>query len=152
VKRLWNVELPFLLRLTLNCKCEKAFFATFPFLLNSYWATTCGTRTTVKDRHIHLISMRSEVRKKFLVDNRQSMSPPSGSLIYITLYFAHDFLHRILSFIGLALCLSIMLMTSVLFAAIAMGMAIVMYKYIEYCGWVYFMSFILTRSFQSWRH
>lgn len=41
---------------------------------------------------------------------------------------------RTLSFIGLALCLSIMLMTSVLFAAIAMGMALAMYKYIEYCG------------------
>ncbi|XP_070491619.1 solute carrier family 12 member 4 isoform X4 [Chironomus tepperi] len=44
------------------------------------------------------------------------------------------FYHWILSFIGLTLCLCIMLMTSVLFAAIAMGMAVIMYKYIEYCG------------------
>lgn len=53
------------------------------------------------------------------------------SFIHLLLIFL---LYRILSFIGLALCLSIMLMTSVLFAAIAMGMALAMYKYIEYCG------------------
>lgn len=63
--------------------------------------------------------------------NEKSL-PTSGSLIYV--FSSLLFPLRILSFIGLALCLSIMLMTSVLFAAIAMGMAIVMYKYIEYCG------------------
>lgn len=52
----------------------------------------------------------------------------------INLHLLLFLFHRILSFIGLALCLSIMLMTSVLFAAIAIGMAIIMYKYIEYCG------------------
>ncbi len=41
---------------------------------------------------------------------------------------------RALSFFGLALCIAIMFMTSVYFALIAMGMAICIYKYIEYRG------------------
>lgn len=44
------------------------------------------------------------------------------------------FYHWILSLIGLTLCISVMFMTSVLFALLAMGMAVVIYKYIEYRG------------------
>ncbi|XP_063696209.1 solute carrier family 12 member 7 isoform X4 [Culicoides brevitarsis] len=44
------------------------------------------------------------------------------------------FYHWILSLIGLTLCISVMFMTSVLFALLAMGMALVIYKYIEYRG------------------
>lgn len=42
--------------------------------------------------------------------------------------------HWSLSLIGLVLCIMIMFMSSVYFALIAMGMAIVIYKYIEYRG------------------
>ncbi|CAO1414154.1 unnamed protein product [Diamesa tonsa] len=42
--------------------------------------------------------------------------------------------HWTLSFFGLALCIAIMFMTSVTFALLAMGMAILIYKYIEYRG------------------
>lgn len=42
--------------------------------------------------------------------------------------------HWSLSLIGLTLCISVMFMTSWYFALIAMGMAIVIYKYIEYRG------------------
>lgn len=41
---------------------------------------------------------------------------------------------RCLSLIGLTLCISIMFMTSWYFALIAMGMAVLIYKYIEYRG------------------
>ncbi|XP_039954921.1 solute carrier family 12 member 6 isoform X1 [Bactrocera neohumeralis] len=44
------------------------------------------------------------------------------------------FYHWGLSLVGLTLCISIMFMTSWYFALIAMGMAIVIYKYIEYRG------------------
>ena len=44
------------------------------------------------------------------------------------------FYHWSLSLIGLVLCIMIMFMSSVYFALIAMGMAIVIYKYIEYRG------------------
>ncbi|XP_067626916.1 solute carrier family 12 member 4 isoform X4 [Eurosta solidaginis] len=44
------------------------------------------------------------------------------------------FYHWGLSLLGLTLCISIMFMTSWYFALIAMGMAIVIYKYIEYRG------------------
>ncbi|XP_055916660.1 solute carrier family 12 member 6 isoform X2 [Eupeodes corollae] len=44
------------------------------------------------------------------------------------------FYHWSLSLIGLTLCISVMFMTSWYFALIAMGMAIVIYKYIEYRG------------------
>ncbi|SPP73176.1 solute carrier family 12 member 6 isoform X2 [Drosophila guanche] len=44
------------------------------------------------------------------------------------------FYHWSLSLIGLTLCISVMIMTSWYFALIAMGMAIVIYKYIEYRG------------------
>jgi len=46
------------------------------------------------------------------------------------------FYHWSLSLIGLTLCISVMIMTSWYFALIAMGMAIIIYKYIEYRGWV----------------
>lgn len=52
------------------------------------------------------------------------------------------FYHWVLSLIGLTLCISVMFMTSVLFALIAMGMALVIYKYIEYRGYVY--NFLIT--------
>ncbi|XP_044741711.1 solute carrier family 12 member 7 isoform X2 [Chrysoperla carnea] len=42
--------------------------------------------------------------------------------------------HWVLSFLGLALCIAIMFMTSWYFALIAMVMAGLIYKYIEYCG------------------
>uniref|UniRef100_A0A6B2E4U6 Putative amino acid transporter n=1 Tax=Phlebotomus kandelakii TaxID=1109342 RepID=A0A6B2E4U6_9DIPT len=42
--------------------------------------------------------------------------------------------HWSLSLIGLALCVSVMFMTSWYFALIAMGMAVLIYKYIEYRG------------------
>uniref|UniRef100_A0A182WF93 SLC12A transporter C-terminal domain-containing protein n=1 Tax=Anopheles minimus TaxID=112268 RepID=A0A182WF93_9DIPT len=42
--------------------------------------------------------------------------------------------HWCLSLIGLTLCISIMFMTSWYFALIAMGMAVLIYKYIEYRG------------------
>lgn len=42
--------------------------------------------------------------------------------------------NRSLSLIGLTLCMSIMFMTSWYFALIAMGMAVLIYKYIEYRG------------------
>lgn len=42
--------------------------------------------------------------------------------------------HWSLSLIGLTLCISVMFMTSWYFALIAMGMAIIIYKYIEYRG------------------
>ncbi|XP_016973959.1 solute carrier family 12 member 4 isoform X1 [Drosophila rhopaloa] len=44
------------------------------------------------------------------------------------------FYHWSLSLIGLTLCISVMIMTSWYFALIAMGMAIIIYKYIEYRG------------------
>lgn len=44
------------------------------------------------------------------------------------------FYHWSLSFIGLSLCITIMFMTSWYFALIAMGMAVVIYKYIEFRG------------------
>uniref|UniRef100_W8BPR2 Solute carrier family 12 member 6 n=1 Tax=Ceratitis capitata TaxID=7213 RepID=W8BPR2_CERCA len=44
------------------------------------------------------------------------------------------FYHWGLSLVGLTLCISIMFMTSWYFALVAMGMAIVIYKYIEYRG------------------
>lgn len=44
------------------------------------------------------------------------------------------FYHWSLSFLGLSLCIAIMLMTSVFYAMIAMVMAGVIYKYIEYRG------------------
>lgn len=44
------------------------------------------------------------------------------------------FYHWSLSLIGLALCMSIMFMTSWYFALIAMGLAVLVYKYIEYRG------------------
>ncbi|XP_055839309.1 solute carrier family 12 member 6 isoform X2 [Episyrphus balteatus] len=44
------------------------------------------------------------------------------------------FYHWSLSLIGLTLCISVMFMTSWYFALIAMGMAIIIYKYIEYRG------------------
>lgn len=44
------------------------------------------------------------------------------------------FYHWSLSLIGLMLCLSIMFMTSWYFALIAMGLAVLVYKYIEYRG------------------
>lgn len=44
------------------------------------------------------------------------------------------FYHWSLSFIGLSLCVTIMFMTSWYFALIAMGMAVVIYKYIEFRG------------------
>ena len=44
------------------------------------------------------------------------------------------FYHWSLSLIGLTLCISVMFMTSWYFALIAMGLAIVVYKYIEYRG------------------
>nr|XP_029721458.1 solute carrier family 12 member 4 isoform X3 [Aedes albopictus] len=44
------------------------------------------------------------------------------------------FYHWSLSLIGLTLCMSIMFMTSWYFALIAMGMAVLIYKYIEYRG------------------
>lgn len=44
------------------------------------------------------------------------------------------FYHWTLSLIGLILCISIMFMTSWYFALIAMGMAIIIYKYIEFRG------------------
>ncbi|XP_065368000.1 solute carrier family 12 member 6 isoform X1 [Calliphora vicina] len=44
------------------------------------------------------------------------------------------FYHWSLSLIGLTLCISVMFMTSWYFALIAMGMAVVIYKYIEYRG------------------
>lgn len=90
--------------------------APFLFLLNSY------RHTQLKPRW---------ARDKFWELSRRR---PISSIWLINLHLTFLFVPRILSFIGLALCLSIMLMTSVLFAAIAMGMAIVMYKYIEYCG------------------
>lgn len=48
------------------------------------------------------------------------------------------FYHWTLSLLGLTLCICVMFMTSILFALIAMGMALVIYKYIEYRGYVYF--------------
>lgn len=42
--------------------------------------------------------------------------------------------HWVLSFLGLALCIAIMFMTSWIYALIAMGMAGCIYKYIEYRG------------------
>ncbi|XP_023030764.1 solute carrier family 12 member 4 isoform X1 [Drosophila tropicalis] len=44
------------------------------------------------------------------------------------------FYHWSLSLLGLTLCISVMIMTSWYFALIAMGMAIIIYKYIEYRG------------------
>uniref|UniRef100_T1H4J7 Amino acid permease/ SLC12A domain-containing protein n=1 Tax=Megaselia scalaris TaxID=36166 RepID=T1H4J7_MEGSC len=44
------------------------------------------------------------------------------------------FYHWSLSLIGLTLCISVMFMTSWYFALIAMGLAIIVYKYIEYRG------------------
>lgn len=44
------------------------------------------------------------------------------------------FYHWSLSFIGLSLCIAIMFMTSWYYALLAMGMAGIIYKYIEYCG------------------
>ncbi|XP_017839242.1 solute carrier family 12 member 4 isoform X2 [Drosophila busckii] len=44
------------------------------------------------------------------------------------------FYHWSLSLIGLTLCISVMIMTSWYFALIAMGMAVIIYKYIEYRG------------------
>lgn len=48
------------------------------------------------------------------------------------------FYHWTLSLLGLTLCICVMFMTSILFALIAMGMALVIYKYIEYRGYVFF--------------
>ncbi|GAB0091147.1 solute carrier family 12 member 6 [Sergentomyia squamirostris] len=42
--------------------------------------------------------------------------------------------HWVLSLIGLTLCISVMFMTSWYFALVAMGMAVIIYKYIEYRG------------------
>jgi solute carrier family 12 (potassium/chloride transporter), member 4/6 len=46
------------------------------------------------------------------------------------------FYHWSLSLIGLFLCISVMFMTSYFYALLAMGMAVVLYKYIEYRGYV----------------
>ena len=49
----------------------------------------------------------------------------------------NDFpLSRSLSFIGLSLCIAVMFMTSWYYALLAMGMAGLIYKYIEYRGLV----------------
>ena len=56
-----------------------------------------------------------------------------------TIYFPNmlvfiSFLNRSLSFIGLALCITIMFMTSWYYALAAMGLAGIIYKYIEFRG------------------
>jgi len=44
------------------------------------------------------------------------------------------YVYRTLSFTGLALCIAVMFMSSWYFALVALGMAGVIYKYIEYRG------------------
>lgn len=44
--------------------------------------------------------------------------------------------HWLLSFLGLALCITVMFMTSWYYALLAMGIAGCIYKYIEYRGYV----------------
>lgn len=57
-------------------------------------------------------------------------------LILYNAFKGNYYFPRSLSLAGLVLCISIMFMTSWFYALIAMGMAGLIYKYIEYRGWV----------------
>lgn len=46
------------------------------------------------------------------------------------------FTHRALSFLGMSMCLALMFISSWYYAIVAMGIAGMIYKYIEYQGYV----------------
>ena len=45
--------------------------------------------------------------------------------------------HRALSFLGMSMCLALMFISSWYYAIVAMGIAGMIYKYIEYQGYVW---------------
>src|ERR1700722_8637996 len=57
-----------------------------------------------------------------------------GMICPFNFYNIHCFFYRILSLIGVLLCIAIMFIASWYFALVAMLIAIVMYKFIEYKG------------------
>lgn len=58
-----------------------------------------------------------------------------GMWKHITLGFMR-FTHRALSFLGMSMCLALMFISSWYYAIVAMGIAGMIYKYIEYQGYV----------------
>lgn len=58
----------------------------------------------------------------------------SLSLVFYTL--------RALSFLGMSMCLALMFISSWYYAIVAMGIAGMIYKYIEYQGYVWSQSYI----------
>lgn len=51
---------------------------------------------------------------------------------------------RALSFLGMSMCLALMFISSWYYAIVAMGIAGMIYKYIEYQGYVYYPLSIST--------
>lgn len=54
--------------------------------------------------------------------------------------------HRALSFLGMSMCLALMFISSWYYAIVAMGIAGMIYKYIEYQGYVWRLMSILNDS------
>lgn len=52
--------------------------------------------------------------------------------------------HRALSFLGMSMCLALMFISSWYYAIVAMGIAGMIYKYIEYQGYVWSPTGICT--------
>lgn len=55
-------------------------------------------------------------------------------LLYVNV--THCLTHRALSFLGMSMCLALMFISSWYYAIVAMGIAGMIYKYIEYQGYV----------------
>lgn len=65
--------------------------------------------------------------------------------------------HRALSFIGMSMCLGLMFISSWYYAIVAIGIAGMIYKYIEYQGYVwsftfYYFECVLIFLFARWGH
>lgn len=57
--------------------------------------------------------------------------------------------HRALSFLGMSMCLALMFISSWYYAIVAMGIAGMIYKYIEYQGYVWSLISLCTFVLQS---
>lgn len=64
--------------------------------------------------------------------------------------------HRALSFLGMSMCLALMFISSWYYAIVAMGIAGMIYKYIEYqgyvCSLVNICTFISSSSYITFLH
>ena len=72
------------------------------------------------------------------VQNYQAKTRPSMRKIECRAFYSLRFLLfcRFLSMIGVCMCIAVMFMSSWYYALLAMGIAGIIYKYIEYRGWV----------------